>query len=136
MRKTKRFEHFRHAKTRLRYHLIFSTKYRHAYLNPIREDLLECMKETEKKCGTFEIEVMEVNKDHIHFLIRIDPKECVTNVVRALKQNSTYWMWQKHREYLKKFYWKEHHLWTRGYFISTIGECSSETIRKYIENQG
>jgi putative transposase len=26
-------------------------------------------------------------------------------------------------------------LWTRSYFISTVGNVSSETIQKYIENQ-
>lgn len=30
----------------------------------------------------------------------------------------------------------KHHLWTRGYFCSTIGEVSEAKIKEYIENQG
>jgi len=40
-------------------------------------------------------------------------------------------------EYLKKYYWKgKHILWTHGYFCSTIGDVSEQTLKKYIENQG
>lgn len=46
-------------------------------------------------------------------------------------------MWKLHSEYLKQFYWSpKHMLWTHGYFCSSIGEVSSETIKHYIENQG
>lgn len=54
-----------------------------------------------------------------------------------LKQFSTYNLWKKHNQYLKQFYWSgKHHLWTRGYFCSTIGEVSEAKIKEYIENQG
>lgn len=28
------------------------------------------------------------------------------------------------------------HLWTRGYFCSTVGNVSAETVHKYLEKQG
>lgn len=35
---------------------------------------------------------------------------------------------------MKNFFWNgEHHLWTRGYFCSTIGEVSEQKIKAYIE---
>ena len=136
MRKTKKFECFRHAKTRLRYHIIFSTKYRHMCLEPMHDDLMNCMIDVSKKQKTFEIEYLEIDKDHIHFLMRIDPKESISNVIKLLKQHSTYMMYEQHYEYLRQFYWKQHHLWTRGYFCCTIGDCSRETIKNYILNQG
>ena len=30
----------------------------------------------------------------------------------------------------------EHHLWTRGYFCSIIGDVSEQTLKHYIEHQG
>jgi putative transposase len=46
-------------------------------------------------------------------------------------------MWQKHNQYLSKFYWSgKHYLWTRGYFCTTIGDVSEKTLQAYIENQG
>ena len=44
---------------------------------------------------------------------------------------------QKHNQYLSKFYWSgKHYLWTRGYFVTTIGDVSEKTLQAYIENQG
>ena len=46
-------------------------------------------------------------------------------------------MWKKYRQYLLKYFWNgEHHLWTRGYFCSTIGDVSEQTLKDYIEHQG
>lgn len=46
-------------------------------------------------------------------------------------------MWKKHRQYLLKYFWNgEHHLWTRGYFCSTIGDISEQTLKEYIERKG
>lgn len=33
-------------------------------------------------------------------------------------------------------FWKERTFWSDGYFISSIGEVSSDTLKHYIENQG
>lgn len=83
---------------------------------------------------------MKVDKnkcDHIYFLIRATPTCKVSEIIHKLKQVSTYDMWQKHYNYLSKVYWSgQHHLWTRGYFCTTIGEVSENTIKKYISNQG
>lgn len=131
------YERFNHAKTFLRYHLILSTKYRRKVLNPIRDDLLDSMREAEDKNGKFHIEIAEVDKDHIHLLVRIKPSESIDNVVHSLKQQSTYKMWKLHHEHLSKYYWSgKHNLWTRGYFASTIGDVSEKTLVKYIKKQG
>ena len=79
---------------------------------------------------------MEIDKDHIHFLISATPTDCIYTIIHSLKQISTYDMWKLHHDWLSKFYWKQHHLWTRGYFCTTIGEVSEERIKHYIENQG
>ena len=132
-----KYECFAHAKTKLRYHIIFSTKYRRKCLNYIHDDVINVMQLAEQKTKSFHIELMELDKDYIHFLVRINPDECISNVVHNLKQFSTYNLWKKHNQYLKQFYWSgKHHLWSRGYFCSTIGEVSESKIKEYIENQG
>jgi putative transposase len=106
-------------------------------LNPIRDDLLAAMKVAQEKNGNFKIEIDEVDHDHIHLLVRIKPNESISRIVHDLKQQSTYLMWQNHHDYLSKFYWSgQHHLWTRGYFASTIGGVSEKTLVEYIKNQG
>lgn len=84
----------------------------------------------------FEIEVMETDKDHVHFLIRYIPCLSITMMVRKLKQESTIAIWQKHKNILSKNFWKEHTFWSDGYFVCSIGEASPETVRQYILSQG
>lgn len=132
-----KYECFSHAKTKIRYHIIFSTKYRRKCLTSIHDDVLEVMNKTEQIYKKFHIELMELDKDHIHFLISIEPTESISNVVHHLKHVSTYYLWKNHHKHLEQFYWSgKHYLWTKGYFCSTIGEVSEEKIKKYIENQG
>jgi REP element-mobilizing transposase RayT len=40
------------------------------------------------------------------------------------------------KQILSKQYWKKKIFWSDGYFACSIGEVSSATIQKYIENQG
>ena len=84
----------------------------------------------------FEIEVMESDIDHIHFLIRYIPRLSIAQIVRRLKQESTRQIWLLHPTTLRKQYWYQHLLWSDGYFVCSIGEASPDTIREYILNQG
>ena len=132
---TKIYESFNHAKTSVRYHLIFSTKFRRKCLDKIRDTVLNSFREVEK-VSDFKILVMELDKDHIHLLMKWKPHLSIEQVVRRLKQMSSKLIWNKEETYLRQFYWKDRELWTGGYFCSTIGEVSEETIKRYIENQG
>lgn len=134
----KLYETFGHAKTRIRYHIIFSTKYRRKCLNAIRNIVLESFRMTEQK-SKLTIYEMELDNDHIHFLINIPPSISVSDSIRLLKQYSTYYIYKNPYAaiHLRKFYWgTKQLLWTSGYFCSTIGEVSEETLKYYIENQG
>lgn len=136
MDKNERYETFSHAKTLIRYHIIFSTKYRRKCLNQIHDSVLDAFKKVEAK-SDFKILVMELDKDHIHLLIQFKPHYSIEQVVRRLKQLTTYYIWKDNEQWLKKFYWSgKHILWTHGYFASTVGDVSEKTLKKYIENQG
>ena len=79
---------------------------------------------------------MEVDKDHIHMMISSEPKISPLQIVRVVKQQSTIKIWKMYPKELNKHYWKENTFWTDGYFVSTIGEVSTKTLRHYIQNQG
>ena len=93
------------------------------------------MYDAAKKYG-YEIIQMETDKDHVHILLEYSPKISVSDIVRQLKQYSTYQMWNYHKEYLSNQYWKNKILWSDGYFACSIGQVSQEIIKKYIQNQG
>lgn len=131
----KNYKSKNHSKFILTYHIIFVCKYRKKLLIKYGEDVKQIMYDISKRYD-FEIKEMEVDKDHIHMMIESVPKISPLQIVRVLKQQSTIQMWRKYSKELKKYYWLENTLWTDGYFVSTIGEVSSKTLKHYIQNQG
>lgn len=129
------YKTYGHAKTNLKYHIIFSTRYRRKCLNDIHDYVIDSFKYAES-ISDFSILKLELDKDHIHFLLEFKPSLSIESVVNRLKSVSTNQLYKKCQPYLKKFYWNKNELWTRGYFCSTIGEVSQKTIEHYIENQG
>lgn len=131
----KNYKSKNHSKFILTYHIIFVCKYRKKLLIKYGEDVKQTMYDISKRYD-FEIKEMETDKDHIHMMIESVPKISPLQIVRVLKQQSTIQMWRKYSKELKKYYWLENTLWTDGYFVSTIGEVSSKTLKHYIQNQG
>lgn len=127
---------YSHAKTHLRYHMIFVTKYRRKCLNPIRDEVLSAFIECSRQ-SHIRILNMNIDKDHIHLFITFPPKYSIGQTVKRLKQFTTNFLYTRNESYLRQFYWKKKRvLWTHGYYCSTIGNVSEETVFKYIENQG
>ena len=118
-----------------RYHLVIATKYRRKIL---KDGFGEYLKSIIIGIGkqTPEIEVVEVNtdSDHVHILLSIPPKISISDVVKMVKAKTGLRMRNKF-SFLDKVYWAKSGIWSRGYFVSTVG-ISELTIRKYIEMQG
>ena len=82
------------------------------------------------------IRYMETDKDHIHYMIETEPTMSISKIVNLMKNYTTYHIWKRYPDYLRKHFWKEHTFWTDGYFVCSVGNVSEEILRKYIENQG
>ena len=76
------------------------------------------------------------DKDHIHYMIETEPTMSISKIVNLMKSYTTYHIWEKYPNYLRKHFWKEHTFWTDGYFACSVGNVSEEMLQKYIENQG
>jgi len=122
-----------HSKYLILYHIILVTKYRHKILDLI--DVKTIFRDIEME-SEFNIIEMEVDIDHIHFLIKSQPKYSILSIVRRLKQLSTFKVWKYYNNILYNYYWQEKTLWSDGYFVCTIGNVSKETIQQYIQSQG
>lgn len=124
-----------HSKHLLIYHLIFVCKYRKKLLLKVDDDIKAEIESITNHYG-WQIIEQEIDQDHIHILIRYSPKWSILEIVRLLKQLTTYRMWQKHNKYLSQHFWKERTFWSDGYFSCSIGNVSKEIILKYIQEQG
>lgn len=120
----------------IKYHIILVCKYRKQLLvGAVEYDMKKIMRHI-SEMSDFDIEVMETDKNHLHMMVRSEPKLSPLQIVRRLKQMSISAVWKKYRDFLRHNFYKEHTFWTDGYFVSSIGNVSQETIKKYIENQG
>jgi putative transposase len=54
------------------------------------------------------IKYMEVDKDHIHYMIETRPNINLSDFIRTMKSYTTYYIWQKYSAYLSNYFWKEH----------------------------
>jgi len=82
------------------------------------------------------VEIVEINMqpDHIHALMIIPPKYAVSAVIGRIKGQSASKL-RKKFAWLAKVYWKENVVWSRGYFVSTVGLNENQIIR-YVRWQG
>ena len=126
-----------HTKYSMKVHIIFVINYRKKLFKTDEQiaEVKQFVHDGAKKYG-YTIIQMETDKDHIHILLEYSPKVSVSDIVKQLKQYSTYQMWKFHKSYLTTQYWKRHILWSDGYFVCSIGQISQEIIEKYIQNQG
>ena len=126
-----------HSKYLLQYHLIFVCKYRKKLLasNSISNDIKSLSKSICEKHNVI-IKYMETDKDHIHYMIETEPTMSVSKIVNLMKSYTTYHIWKRYPNYLRKHFWKEHTFWTDGYFVCSVGNVSEKILKEYIENQG
>ena len=119
----------------LKVHIVLVTKYRKLLQGSIADDVKQKILDI-ANTRIYEIITMETDKDHIHFVLSYDATDRVCDIVKIVKQETTYYLWQKYNSVLSKQYWKKKIFWSDGYFACSIGEVSSATIQKYIESQG
>lgn len=126
-----------HSKYSMKVHIIYVTKYRKKLFESDKraDDVKQFLYDATKKYEYTMIQ-MEADKDHVRILLEYSSKVSVSDIVKQLKQYSTYQMWKHHEEYLSKQYWKHPILWSDGYFACSIRQVSQEIIEKYIQNQG
>ena len=93
------------------------------------------VKDTKLLSNTMEKALKRLDKDHIHYMIETEPTMSVSKIVNLIKSYTTYHIWKKYPNYLRKHFRKEHTFWTDGYFACSVGNVSEEMLKRYIENQ-
>jgi putative transposase len=113
------------------YHIIWCPKYRRAILvDDVAERLKTLLYEQASKFGWI-IESMEVMPDHVHLFIKANPIDPIARIVAQLKGYTSHVL-RAEFIHLKS---KLPTLWTRAYYVETIGHISEDVIKRYIEEQ-
>ncbi|MBX6423430.1 IS200/IS605 family transposase [Thermosulfurimonas sp. F29] len=114
----------------LNYHFVWIPRRRRPVLvGRVAERLKELILE---KAGELKLEVLElaIQPDHVHLFVSAPPNLAPNQIMFRIKGYTA-------RVLRREFPWlrKLPSMWTRAYFVSTAGNVSSETIRRYIEAQ-
>ena len=125
----------KHCVFQLDYHIVLVVKYRKKCLTKeIGDDIiLKCKELVELNDGTLTEGNHDV--DHIHLLVSLPPKICLSSFMGSLKNTTSRYVRKKYSSYLSKYLYGDS-FWSDSYYVSTTGGASIETIKKYIENQG
>ena len=128
------YERWRHSKTvvyNIGYHLIWCPKYRRPVLvGEIEKRLKELLKKKAEEIG-IEIVEMEVMPDHVHLFVKAKPTASPHWIVQQLKGYTSRVL----RQEFPKLRSRLPSLWTRSYYVESVGHISEETIKRYIEEQ-
>jgi REP-associated tyrosine transposase len=117
-----------HSYTKLLYHLVFSTKHREPFLGPsVLPRLGEYLGGAVRGEGGTAL-IINGMPDHIHILARLRQDAALSDVLRAIKANSSGWVHETFPE-LGGFAWQS------GYGAFTVSASQAETVRRYIERQ-
>ena len=117
----------------INYHLIFVTKYRKQVLNGDTADVLEQLLRGIAARRRLEIISLSIQPEHVHLFISADPFQTPCAIVKSFKGEAAFKLF-KECPSLRLHLWKGT-LWSPGYWVSTAGSISSETVEKYIEEQ-
>lgn len=125
-----KYEHSRNQVYLMNLHFVWCPKRRKKVLvgsiaMRLREILEQVAKEKQVK-----VLALEIQPDHLHLFVSISPQMVTHKLVKAFKGRSSKLLRNEFPS-LRKL----PALWTNSYFVSTAGNVSSETIRKYIEAQ-
>jgi len=116
------------------YHFVWIPKYRHKVFS---EPYREAMKTIIHKIGyDFDIDIveLEIPKDHIHMVVRSEPKISPSQIIQVVKSISAREFFKIYPDIKKRYFWGGK-LWTQSYYVETIGNATEETIRQYVQNQ-
>ncbi len=103
------------------------------FAEPYRETLKAIIR---KIAYDYDIELveLEVPEDHIHMVVRTEPKTAPADVMQIIKSISAREFFRFYPEIKHKYYWGGK-LWTQSYFAETIGNANEEVIRQYVQDQ-
>ena len=124
----------KHCKYLVQYHIIWCPKFRYSVLQQgVDETLKQILYQICDRYG-YCIKALEVMPDHIHIFLDCPQTVAPCDIARTLKSISAVELFKVYPE-LKRFYARCGTLWSRGYFLSSVGHISSETVKQYIEDQ-
>jgi len=114
----------------INYHFVWIPRRRRPVLKGRVADRLRELIEEKAKELKLDIIELAIQPDHVHLLVSAPPDLAPNQIMHRIK-GYTARVLRREFPSLRKL----PSMWTRAYFVSTVGKVSAETVRKYIEAQ-
>ncbi len=124
-----------HCAWQIHYKLVFPVKYRKVLLD---EMVVKIIEETaigiQQERYAIEMEVLEIDKNHIHLLCAAHPKIASGEIVRIFKNITAREIFRRYPQIKKELWGGE--FWFDGYYAATVGERGNwSKVENYIQKQ-
>ena len=125
-----------HCAYKIRYHMVFSVKYRRKLLQD--NDHINYIKSICLEIGErywFDFDAIGTDGDHVHIFVGAAPRYSPSKVMQIVKSITAREFFKKFPE-VRKLLWGGE-FWSDGGYIGTVGDgVMADTIRNYVETQG
>jgi putative transposase len=115
----------------LKYHLVWCPKYRKRILvDTLEKRLRELLYQKAKEIKA-EIHALKIIPDHVRMFVESDPTMAPARLAAQFKGFTSH-------QLREEFPWLKSYLpslWSRSYYIGSIGAVSEATVKRYIANQ-
>jgi putative transposase len=126
-----RYRSYAGAVFTLKYHLVWCPKYRKALLvGAVAARLKELLETKAAEIGAT-IHALEIMPDHVHLFVESDPTRAPAHIAAQFKGFTSRILRQEFSHLRSRL----PALWSRSYYIGSVGHVSAATVQRYIENQ-
>lgn len=115
----------------LTYHLVFCPKYRKPVLTDAVAERLRVLLHAKAHELQVTMHTLDVMPDHVHMVVESDPSVAPARLAAQFKGYTSRILRQEFRHLRSQL----PSLWSRSYYIGSIGHVSEATVRRYIESQ-
>lgn len=124
-------QHTQHVTYKLGYHFVWCPKYRKKLLIGKLATFVE--QELRRICDAngWTISALNVQPDHVHLFLSAPPKVSPSQIAHTLKGATARSVFQSFPD-VKQQLWGGA-LWSRFYYVGSVGDMSVDTVLKYIE---
>ena len=128
-----RYNRHNRRKYSLKVHIVLVTKYRKQLLkDSIADDVKQKIFDIANTRG-YEIIAIETDKDHIHFLLSYGTADRVCDIVKIVKQETTYYLWQKYSSVLSRQYWEEKKFVQMVILLVALEKCHQQLYKNMLK---
>lgn len=129
---TSPYFNFEHCFSQLNYHLVLSTYSRAEIFDETIATLLFKYIVAIGRKYKFAVDRMGLLPDHFHLLIEAVPSVSVEEIIRAILENTSSWMYKHYFGVLKET--DALNVWSPSFYVGSVGEFTTAQVKRFLSN--